>query len=207
MSALETPTVGEFVIELTDDAHSKLIELRDEEPEKEALGLRLEIISKPGEVFRYDLAFDVIDTCDPTDLVYDHGGLGVIIPEKDTDKLRGALLDFDEKSGLVLRNPNKPEPVRPEGLTYDDELAARIEAEITAEVNPALSAHAGYITFVGHDGQGTAYVTMGGSCHGCAMSTMTMLNSVQTMLCAAIPELFRVQDVTDHSNGENPYYS
>ena len=58
---------------------------------------------------------------------------------------------------------------------------------VAAEVNPALAAHGGFVTYVGHDGEGTAYMTMGGGCHGCSMSKMTMLDGVQTMLSEAIP--------------------
>jgi Fe/S biogenesis protein NfuA len=36
---------------------------------------------------------------------------------------------------------------------------------------------------------------------------MTMLEGVQTMLSEAIPAVQRVKDLTDHSTGENPYYS
>jgi Fe/S biogenesis protein NfuA len=34
-----------------------------------------------------------------------------------------------------------------------------------------------------------------------------MLDGVQTMLNEAIPAIERVKDVTDHTTGENPYYS
>ena len=46
-----------------------------------------------------------------------------------------------------------------------------------------------------------------GGCHGCSMSRMTMMDGVQTMLVEQIPAISRVVDVTDHSTGENPYYS
>jgi Fe/S biogenesis protein NfuA len=39
------------------------------------------------------------------------------------------------------------------------------------------------------------------------MSKMTMLEGVQTMLSEQIPAVQRVKDLTDHSTGENPYYS
>ena len=77
---------------------------------------------------------------------------------------------------------------------------------ITAEVNPALASHGGFVTFVGHDGEGTAYLTMGGGCHGCSMSRMTMLDGVQTMLVEQVAGIERVRDLTDHASGENPFY-
>lgn len=207
MSPLHAPAVSEPIIELTAAAHSKLLELRDEEPEQDRLGLRLEIVSEPGQDFRYDLSFDVVTKAAFTDEVRTHDGLKVIIPAKDLEHLRGATLDYDDRGGLVLRNPNKPAVARPDGLTHGDELSAQIELLISSEVNPALAAHGGFVTYVGHDGEGTAYLTMGGGCHGCSMSKMTMLDGVQTMLVEQVEGLHRVLDITDHTTGENPYYS
>jgi Fe/S biogenesis protein NfuA len=132
--------------------------------------------------------------------------LKVIIPAKDLELLEGATLDHTESQGLVIRNPNKPAVPTIEGLVRDDALSAEVEAVVTAEVNPALAAHGGFVTFVGHDGEGTAYLTMGGGCHGCSMSRMTMLDGVQTMLVEQVAGIERVKDLTDHANGENPYY-
>lgn len=207
MSPLQAPAASEPIIELTSNAHAKLLELRSEEPDADRLGLRLEIVSAPGEDFRYDLSFDVVTKAAFTDEVRNHDGLRVIIPAKDMDSLAGAVLDFDDRNGLILRNPNKPAAAVLEGLLSGDELSARIEAVVSADVNPALAAHGGFVTFVGHDGEGTAYLTMGGGCHGCSMSRMTMLEGVQTMLVEQIEELVRVMDATDHTTGENPYYS
>ena len=119
---------------------------------------------------------------------------------------KGATLDHTATQGLVIRNPNKPKAPSVEGLISNDALSAEVEALIKVEVNPALAAHGGFVTYVGHDGEGTAYLTMGGGCHGCSMSRMTMLDGVQTMLVEQIPAIERVTDLTDHATGENPYY-
>ena len=195
------------IIEITPTALAKLFELRDSEPDADQLGLRLEIASAPGEDFRYDLSFDEYLTAAFTDEVRTHDGLKVIIPERDRELLQGATLDHTEPVGLVIRNPNRPAAPVVEGLTAGDELSAELETMIATEVNPALAAHGGFVTYVGHDGEGTAYLTMGGGCHGCSMSKLTMLDGVQTMLVEAIPAIQRVKDLTDHTTGENPYYS
>lgn len=205
--AADTPLRSEPIIDVTPAAHAKLIELRADEPDAERLGLRLEVISKPGEEFRYDLSFDTVTKAAFTDEVRTHDGLKVIIPARDLDKLQGATLDYADTTGLILRNPNKPAVARPEGLVHGDQLSAEVEAVITAEVNPALAAHGGFVTYVGHDGEGTAYLTMGGGCHGCSMSRMTMLDGVQTMLVEQVEGILKVSDITDHTTGENPFYS
>ncbi|MEM8618431.1 MAG: NifU family protein [Actinomycetota bacterium] len=200
-------SVSEPIITVTPDALDHLRELRDDEPDADKLGLRLAIASQPGEEFRYDLAFDEFLTAAFTDEVRTHDGLKVIIPGDDVELLTGATLDYTTTQGLVIRNPNRPTAPTVDGLTVDDELSATIEAMIAGDVNPALASHGGFVTYVGHDGEGTAYLTMGGGCHGCSMSKMTMLEGVQTMLVDAIEAVERVRDLTDHSTGENPYYS
>ncbi len=200
------------IVEITPGALVKLIELRDAEPDAEQLGLRLELASAPGEDFRYDLSFDEFLTAAFTDEVRTHAespdlSLKVIVPQRDREQLQGATLDHTDTQGLVIRNPNRPAAPVVEGLTSGDELSAEIETMVATEVNPALAAHGGFVTYVGHDGEGTAYLTMGGGCHGCSMSKLTMLDGVQTMLVEAIPAVHRVKDLTDHETGENPYYS
>ena len=199
------------IITITDAALGKLLELRAEESDADQLGLRLAIASGPGEDFRYDLSFDEYLKAAFTDEVRTHdgeaGSIKVVIPGDHVELLRDATLDYTDTQGLVIRNPNRPKAPDVEGLTNDDELSAEIETLVASEVNPALAAHGGFVTYVGHDGDGTVYMTMGGGCHGCSMSKMTMLDGVQTMLAEAIPAVQRVKDLTDHSTGENPYYS
>ncbi|MEL6891645.1 MAG: NifU family protein [Actinomycetota bacterium] len=198
---------SEPIITVTPEAIEQLLELRSDEPDGDELGLRLAIASQPGEEFRYDLSFEEYLKAAFTDEVRTHEGLKVIIPADDVELLTGATLDFTATQGLVIRNPNRPASPSVEGLTQGDALSAEIETVISAEVNPALAAHGGFVTYVGHDGEGTAYLTMGGGCHGCSMSKMTMLDGVQTMLAEQIDAVERVRDLTDHTTGENPFYS
>jgi Fe/S biogenesis protein NfuA len=198
--------IDEMVISVTEVAREKISELRDAEPEGKRLGLRLEILSEDGDEFTYDLSFQELVEADISDLVKSHGGLRIIIPVKDATNLEGATLDY-EHDGLVLRNPNKPRPISLGNLTSGDALSQEIRAVIEAEINPALDAHGGFVTFVGHDGDGRAFLTMGGGCHGCSMSRQTMLQGVQTTIKERIPAISKVIDATDHSTGDTPYYN
>ena len=53
----------------------------------------------------------------------------------------------------------------------------------------------------------TVYVSMGGGCQGCAMSQATLTEGIQASILEAIPEVTEVVDATDHSAGENPFYT
>ena len=195
------------IISVTSAAHEQIIKMRDDEPETDRLGLRLEIISEPGQDFRYDLSFEITTKAAFSDEVRTHDGLKVIVPAKDLELLTGATLDYTASQGLVIRNPHKPAAPSIVGLINDDVLSAEVEALVAGEVNPALSAHGGFVTYVGHDNEGTAFLTMGGGCHGCSMSRMTMLDGVQTMIVDQIDGIDRVKDLTDHTTGETPYYN
>ncbi len=197
--------VDDLIITVTPAGREKIIELRDEEPEGKQLGLRLEILADEGTEFTYDLSFQELVKADFTDMVKNHGGLRVIIPAKDASNLEGATLDYEE-GGLVLRNPNKPRPISLGNLVADDDLSTEVRGIIADNINPSLDAHGGFVTFVGHDGEGRVYLTMGGGCHGCSMSKQTMLQGVQSTLKELIPAVQKVVDATDHSVGENPYY-
>ncbi len=204
-------SAGDTIVRITAAAMAQLCELRSAEPDGDRLGLRVEIVSEPGEDFRYDLSFEVVTTAAITDEVrtvtVDDHAIKLIVPAEDVDQLDGSTLDHTEHQGLVIRNPNRPAAPSVEGLTSDDALSAEIDALVHAEINPALAAHGGFVTYMGHDGEGTAYMTMGGGCHGCSMSKMTMLEGVQTMLSEQIPAVRKVRDLTDHTTGENPFYS
>ncbi len=206
MSPLVTNS-SDTIIEITPEALSKLLELRDEEPEKERLGLRIEVLLEPGEEFKYDLSFDVVTQAAFSDEVRTIDGLKIIVPQSSVEHIHGATLDYNDRQGLLMRNPNKPPAPVIDGLVSDDEMSAQIEAVIATDVNPSLAAHGGFVTFVGHDTDGTAYLTMGGGCHGCSMSKMTMLEGVQTTLVEQVPGVIKVRDLTDHTSGSNPFYS
>ena len=211
MSPLAPTDSENTIIEITDEALTQLLVLRDEEPEGDRLGLRLEVLAAPGEEFNYDRTFETFTKAAFTDEVRTIGEgdkkIKVIIPLQSFEHVNGATLDYSERQGLIIRNPNKPPLVAIEGLVNDDELSASIEAIIGTDINPSLAAHGGFVTYVGHDDDGVAYLTMGGGCHGCSMSKMTMLEGVQTTLIEQVPGVTKVRDVTDHSTGANPFYS
>ena len=200
-------TADNLIVEITEAANVKLKELRDLEPETDRLGLRVEIVSGPGEDFRYDLSFEIVTQAAFTDEVRTVDGLKIIVPANSIDLLSGSILDYNDTQGVIIRNPNKPLAAAVEGLIADDALASSIQDILSSEVNPALAAHGGFVSFVGHDGEGVAYLTMGGGCHGCSMSRMTMLEGVQTTLIEKVPGVVKVRDLTDHTSGENPYYT
>jgi len=144
------------------------------------------------------------------DHLHTNEGLTVIIPANSVDAMRGATLDLPSvagQGGLVIRNPNRPNPLGDLGqLELVGDAADKVRTLLTERINPALAAHGGYAELVGVEGE-KAFVTMGGGCQGCSMSAATLQEGIQRAILEAVPEITEVVDTTDHEQGENPYYT
>ena len=211
VDATEAPTPDtDEVLVVTDEALVKVLEVRDAEEEPGSLALRVAVTGINGADFAYDLAFEPLDDAEDDDHVGRFGDLTVVVPADSVDQLRGAVLDLPSASGqggLVIRNPNKPNPlIGATDLTLEGDAAEKIQQLLAESINPSLAAHGGFASLVGVDGE-TAYLTMGGGCQGCSLSQATMVEGIASAITEAIPEVTNVVDATDHSAGENPFYT
>ena len=161
-----------------------------------------------GVEYAYDLTFDPLAEAHEADVVYQQGELPVIIPAGSIEQLSGATLDIPAGGGpgLVLRNPNRPDPLSGKHLELTGTIAAQVEQLLREQINPGLGAHGGFAKLAGVEGT-VVYVTMGGGCQGCAVSAMTLRDGIARSIREAIPEVTDVVDTTDHASGENPYYT
>ena len=89
--------------------------------------------------------------------------------------------------------------------TPDQDLLGAVENLLNQQVNPAVAAHGGHISVDRVEG-GTVYLRMSGGCQGCAASAATLREGVERILRAALPQIDKIVDVTDHAAGENPFY-
>ena len=85
-------------------------------------------------------------------------------------------------------------------------LLGAVEELLDRQINPAVAAHGGHIAADRVAGT-TVYLRMSGGCQGCASSAATLREGVERMLRAALPQIGRIVDVTDHDAGSNPYYA
>lgn len=197
------------IVDVTAPALEQILEIRSREDDPDELCLRIEVTGVRGVDYVYDLAFEHADEATEGDRVYQVEGLTVVIPEDSVAALDGAVLDLPSnpvQSGLVLRNPNRPNPLDGKELELTGELPEKVQQLLDLSVNPALGAHGGFVTLVGVEDT-TVFLSMGGGCQGCAMSQATMVEGVTSAIRDALPEVTDVVDVTDHAAGDNPFYS
>jgi Fe-S cluster biogenesis protein NfuA len=93
-----------------------------------------------------------------------------------------------------------------EETTPDQALLEAVETLLNQQVNPAVAAHGGHISVEKVEG-GAVYLRMSGGCQGCAASAATLREGVERMLRAALPQIDKIVDVTDHAAGDNPFYA
>jgi len=209
--AADTPTEDhdDVVLIVTETAIAKILELRESEDDPAGLALRIAVTGIRGPEYTYDLTFEPMAEAEDTDVLYHQGELPVLVPADSMDSLQGATLDLpstDGAGGLVLRNPNRPDPLAGVELDLHGTVAEQVQQLLDQQINPSLAAHGGFAQLKGVDGD-KVYVLMGGGCQGCAVSAMTLREGIAASITAAIPEITEVVDVTDHDAGENPYYA
>ena len=199
------------LISIDEKALSMLLEVRDREVDAPYLGLVIGITGIEGDRFTYEMALMRLEDASADDHVVTDGVLPIIVPAGDVESLRGARIQMSRdllKPGLTIENPNSPSPlVNATGLVPDltGTAAERVVAVVDQAINPAIASHGGFVEVVAVEDQ-TAYVRLGGGCQGCGMASVTLSQGIESTITQMVPEVAKVVDVTDHAQGENPYY-
>jgi Fe/S biogenesis protein NfuA len=203
------PGSGEVLL-VTDAARETVFEIRAKEDDGDTLGLRVEVTGASGVDYTYDLSLEPIAEAADDDHIRDDDGLTIIVPANSVAALTGATLDLPSiagQGGLVIRNPNRPNPLGDLGqLELTGDTANKVTILLAERINPALASHGGFAELVGVEDD-KVFITMGGGCQGCALSAATLREGITKAILEAIPDISEVIDTTDHNLGENPYYS
>ena len=199
-----------LVLTVTEAAMTKVLEIRNGEDDAENTALRVMIVGTRGVEFDYDLSLETIADAPDDAHVYTVDELTIIIPADSVEDMRGSTLDIPSnpmQGGLVIRNPNRPPVLAPEDIDLTGTLEEKVKQLLDLSINPALAAHGGFASLVKIEAETIVHVLMGGGCQGCSMSAQTLTEGIKTSIMEAIPEVTEVVDATDHTAGENPFYS
>jgi Fe/S biogenesis protein NfuA len=196
-------------IVLTEAAREFLLDLRKGEPDGDDLALRIDVVGlgQGGHEYAYELLFEPVAAAEPEDDLDRTAGIPVLVPSSSVDKLRGATLDHDGPTGLVLRNPNRPSPAieHNAGVVLEGSVEEKLITLLDGEINPSLAVHGGYAALQRVEGD-IAFITMGGGCQGCGLAQLTLTEGIKATIEDRIPEITQVVDVTDHAAGESPFF-
>jgi iron-sulfur cluster insertion protein len=98
---------NERQIIITDSAARRIAALKAQEEAEEGAFLRIAVSGGGCSGFQYGLTFDNETNAD--DIVFEHGGVRVVVDDVSLDLLNGAEVDFVEDlmgASFQIRNPN-----------------------------------------------------------------------------------------------------
>ncbi len=172
----------------------------------ESLAVRIQVASPSPLDPRYDITMIEPDDKCSEDVVFDDYGFEVVMEPESAKLLEGARVDWIEtltETGFKVENPNLA-PIGSKPL--EGPLADRVRQAIDQFVNPGVAQHGGHVTLVEVRDK-IVYLQMGGGCQGCGMASVTLSQGIEGILREQVPEIEGIQDVTNHGDGENPYFS
>ena len=79
-----------------------------------------------------------------------------------------------------------------------------VEQVLDEQIRPALAGHGGNVEVIDIDNC-VLFIRFYGGCQGCSSSKATLKGGIERIIKQNFPEITDVVDVTDHSQGENPY--
>ena len=180
----------------------RLIQQQDETD----LGLRIRVIDPGTPRASCDLQFCPEGEKEVSDLGVEFADFNLFVSADSVDWLSEAEIDFEEDAGggqLSIRAPK----IKGSMPGDDAGLSERVAWVLETEINPGLASHGGMVSLETITEAREIVLRFGGGCHGCGMVDVTLKEGIEKALKGHFPEITGVRDATDHSTGENPYYS
>lgn len=189
------------MITFTEDAANEVREVVKETGE-DCAGLRIRALRLGRFTFRYQLHLVREEDVLENDTKIEGDGFAVYLDPQTAEWMEDATVDFIEvegQKGFQIQNP----AAEPE---WDDPVAKKVQKVLDQQVLPAIAQHGGWVELSSVEGD-TAYVVLGGGCQGCASAGDTLKHGIESILVQEVAEISEVKDATDHTAGDNPYYS
>ena len=174
-------------------------QINDEMQKADALK-GVQVIVEPTSPLKANYRLKLVESPLEGSIQYEVAGITVFSERKNVSYLEGTIIEINEEGDLEARNPQLSIS------KISGSLEDQIQLMLDEQVNPMLASHGGNVMLEGIK-DSAAYVRFGGGCQGCSQIDTTVKQGVEVMLKEAIPELVGVFDITDHSEGESPFFT
>ena len=191
------------IVEITEGAQKHFTGLLSSQDD--GTGIRVFVVNPGTPHAECGVSYCPPDAVEKDDLKIELDAFNAYIDYDSIPYLEEAKIDYqtDDMGGqLTLRAPNA------KARKVDDDAPAidRIRYLLESEINPQLASHGGQVSLAEFTEKGIAVLKFGGGCQGCGMVDETLKNGVEKTLMEKVSEVKGVQDITEHDQGENPYY-
>ena len=160
----------------------------------------VQVLVEPTSPLKANYRIELVKSPLESSIQFEVDGVKVFSEHKNASFLEGTIIEINEEGELEARNPQLSIS------KLSGSLEDQIQLTLDEQVNPMLAAHGGNVILEGIK-DSAAYLRFGGGCQGCSMIDTTVKQGVEVMLKEAIPELVGVFDITDHSEGESPFFT
>lgn len=191
-------------IHITDAALEHFTKLIQKE-EIPGMGLRMFLEAPGSHVAEVGITFCPLEDVLPGDIALEYSHFILYVDKASETYLNEAQIDYqhDNLGGqLAITAPN----LRGHKPSDASDLAERVTYLLNTEINPNLAGHGGMVSLVEVTEKKEVVLRFGGGCHGCGMVDVTLKQGIEKTLKEHLPDIIAVIDVTDHSQGVNPYY-
>jgi len=160
----------------------------------------LKILVEPTSPLKANYNYKFVNSQSDSDIQFEINNIKISVERETSSYIEGTIIEVNKDGELEVINPNL-------SLSkLSGSLEVQIQTLLDEQVNPMLASHGGNVMLEGIKDE-SAYLRFGGGCQGCSMIDTTVKQGVEVMLKEAIPKLAGVYDITDHSEGESPFYS
>ena len=171
----------------------------------EGTGIRVFVVNPGTPHAECGVSYCPTDAVEKDDLTMELKSFNAYIDHDSIPYLEEAVIDYqkDDMGGqLTLKAPNA------KARKVDDDAPAidRIRYLLESEINPQLASHGGQVSLAEFTEDGIAVLQFGGGCQGCGQVDLTLSEGIEKTLTEKIPEVKGVKDITEHEQGDNPYY-
>ena len=159
----------------------------------------LKILVEPTSALKANYTYKFEESHSDSEIQFEKNSFKIAIERKNSTYIEGTIIEINKDGELEVINPNLSIS------KLSGSLEEQIQTLLDEQVNPMLASHGGNVMLEGIKDE-SAYLRFGGGCQGCSMIDTTVKQGVEVMLKEAIPKLAGVFDITDHSEGESPFY-
>ncbi len=193
------------MIKISDEAQQHFITLLQGQ-EDEINDIRVFVVNPGTPHAECGVSFCPSSSIDESDTKLNFEGFSAYVDPDSAPFLEDANIDYTKEGldqQLTLKAPN----AKVRAVADDASLDDRVNYILQSEVNPQLASHGGMVSLVEITTEGIAILQFGGGCQGCGMVNFTLKEGVEKNLLEKFPEeLTGVKDITEHQEGDNPYY-
>jgi len=200
---LKQPTVEQPLVEITAGAQEHFAGLLSSQDA--GTGIRVFVVNPGTPHAECGVSYCPVDAVEKGDIKIELEKFNAYIDQESIPYLEEAKIDYqkDDMGGqLTLRAPN----AKARKVDDDAPVVDRITYLLESEINPQLANHGGQVSLAEFTDEGIVVLQFGGGCQGCGQVDATLNDGIEKTLMEKIPEVKGVKDITEHEQGDNPYY-